>query len=159
MTGHSIPETQEDTRSAPSIPSVGGQETGLPTNTMENTFKYAAADYQQLTRLRAANTPNQLRGRDRKPVCIFYNSFVDFNRIYRILLKILDDMRLDRLDEEDENVYPTGMRNKSHNYSTTIIVQLFMPDWRKMAYWWTLKIHSIEASWKCIIPVGMDMHF
>ena len=115
MTGHSIPETQEDTRCTPSLPSVGGQETGQPpTNTMENTCKYPAEDYQQLVRLRATNTPpNQLCGCDRKSVCIFYNSFVDFNQIYRILLKILDDVQLDRLDEEDENVYPrTGLRKQ-----------------------------------------------
>ena len=95
---------------------------------MENTFKYPAADYQQLARLRAATTPNQLRGRDRKSVCIFYNSFVDFNRIYRIPLKILDDVRLDRLDEEDENVYPTGLREQEpqlyDDYSSAIYARL-----------------------------------
>ena len=80
------------------------EKTSIPT-------KYPAADYQQLARLRAVTTPNQLQGRDRKSVCIFYKSFVDFKRIYRIPLKILDDIRLDRLDDEDENIYPTGLRD------------------------------------------------
>ena len=91
-------------------------------------LKYPAADYHQLARLRAANTPNQLRGRDRKSVCIFYNSFVDFNRIYRIPLKILDDIRLDRLDEADENLYPLGLRETEpqlyDDYSSAINARL-----------------------------------
>ena len=74
--------------------------------------QYPVADYHQLARLRAATTPSQLCGRDRKSVCIFYNSFVDFNRIYRIPLKILDDIRLDCLDDEDENLFPTGLREQ-----------------------------------------------
>ena len=84
------------------------------TDTHQSPSQYPTADYQQLARLRAATTPNQLRGRDRKSVCgrIFYNPFVDFNRIYRIPLKILDDIRLDRLDQEEENVYPTELREK-----------------------------------------------
>jgi hypothetical protein len=92
------------------------------------TIKYPAADYQQLARLRAATTPNQLRGRDRKSVCIFYNSFVDFNRIYRIPLKILDDVRLDRLDDEEENLYPSGLREQEpqlyEDYSSAIYARL-----------------------------------
>ena len=54
------------------------------TQRMENTSgrSNGASDYHQLARLRAATTPSQLRDRDRKLVCIFYNSFVDFNRIY-----------------------------------------------------------------------------
>ena len=98
------------------IPSDNTNDTPWHPTQYENTSiptKYPAADYQQLARLRAATTPNQLRGRDRKSVCIFYNSFVDFNRIYRIPLKILDDIRLDRLDDEDENIYPTGLREQA----------------------------------------------
>ena len=93
-----------------------------------DTNKYPAADYQQLARLRAATTPNQLRGRDRKSICIFYNLFVDFNRIYRIPLKILDDIRLDKLDDEAENVYPTGLREQApqlyDDYSSAIYARL-----------------------------------
>jgi hypothetical protein len=75
------------------------------TNSNVNTTNYPAADYHQLVRLRAANTPSsQLCNRDRKSVCIFYNPFVDFNRIYRIPLKILDDIRLDCLEDEEENL-------------------------------------------------------
>ena len=90
--------------------------------------KYPAADYHQLARLRAATTPSQLRGRDRKSVCIFYNSFVDFNRIYRIPLKILDDIRFDRLDDEDENLYPADLREQDpqlyDDYSSDIYARL-----------------------------------
>jgi hypothetical protein len=97
-------------------------------NPTPTVFKYPAADYHQLARLRAANTPSQLRGRDRKSVCIFFNSFVDFNRIYCILLKILDNIRLDRLDDEEENLYPTGLREQDpqlyDDYSSAIYARL-----------------------------------
>ena len=90
--------------------------------------KYPAADYHQLARLRAANTPSELCGRDRKSVCIFYNSFVDFNRIYRISLKILDDIQLDRLDDEEENLYPTGLWEQDpqlyDHYSSAVYARL-----------------------------------
>jgi hypothetical protein len=50
-----------------------------------------------------------LRGRDRQAVIKFYNSFVDLHKMYRVPLKILDDMRIDRLDDEREHLYPAGL--------------------------------------------------
>ena len=90
--------------------------------------KYPVADYQQLAKLRVVNMPSQLRGRYKKSVRIFYNSFVDFNRIYRAPLKILDDVCLDRLDNEDENLYPTGICDQDpqlyDDYSSVIYARL-----------------------------------
>jgi hypothetical protein len=53
---------------------------------------------------------------------------VDFNRIYRIPLKILVDICLDRLDKEDENLYPLGLRETEpqlyDDYSSAIYARL-----------------------------------
>ena len=104
----------QDDNTLPAV-SSNREDTGT-TDVSATTPKYPAADYHQLARLRTANTPNQLRGQDRKAVCIFYNSFVDFNRIDRIPLKILDDIRLDRLDQEEETLYLSGLDNNPQLY-------------------------------------------
>ena len=111
------------------LPRTDASRKALPPDaTTVSQNKYLAADYNQLARLRATNTPNQLRGRDRKSVCIFYNSFVDFNRIYRIPLKILDNIRLDRLDQEEETLlYPPGLDHNPQlydGYSSAIYARL-----------------------------------
>ena len=64
---------------------------------------------QQISRLRSAHTPVLLRGRDRKAVQVFYNSFVDFHRIYRVPLKRLDEIRIDKLDDEKQQLYPSAL--------------------------------------------------
>ena len=54
---------------------------------------------QQISNIQKANTPTHLRGRDRKSATVFYNSFVDFHKIHRVPFKILDNLRIDKLDD------------------------------------------------------------
>ena len=82
----------------------------------------------QVSRYRKASTPTHLRGRDRQSVTVFYNSFVDFSKIYRIPFKILDDVRIDKLDDvTQERLHPEDLL---HNpvlydcYSSAIYARL-----------------------------------
>ena len=82
----------------------------------------------QVSRYRKASTPTHLRGRDRQSVTVFYNSFVDFSKIYRIPFKILDDVRIDKLDDvTQERLHPMDLL---HNqvlydcYSSAIYARL-----------------------------------
>ena len=64
----------------------------------------------QVSRYRKESTPTHLRGRDRQLVTVFYNSFVDFSKIYRIPFKILDDVRIDKLDDvTQERLHPAEL--------------------------------------------------
>ncbi|KAI2502314.1 hypothetical protein MHU86_12118 [Fragilaria crotonensis] len=83
---------------------------------------------QQISRLRKANTPTHLRGRDRKSVTVFYNSFVDFHKIYRVPFKILDDLRIDKLDDvTQERLHPADLLEDPtlyDRYSSAIYARL-----------------------------------
>ena len=56
--------------------------------------KWADPDF-QISQLPKATTPTRLRGRERNLVTVFDISFVDFHKIYRVPIKILDDIRID----------------------------------------------------------------
>ena len=64
---------------------------------------------QQISRFCSAHTPAHLRGRDRKDVQVFYNTFVDFHRNYRVPLKRLDEIRIDKVDDEKQQLYPSAL--------------------------------------------------
>ena len=93
--------------------------------------KWADPDF-QISQLRKTSTPTRLRGRDQKSVTVFYNSFVDFNKIYQVPLKILDDIRIDRLDDDRETVYPSGTYESDialhDRYSAAIYARLEEED-------------------------------
>ena len=62
---------------------------------------------------------------------MFYNSFVDFHRIYGVL-KRLDELRIDKLDDEKQQLYPSALYNSDPalltEYSAAIYARLEEPD-------------------------------
>jgi hypothetical protein len=89
--------------------------------------KYADPEY-QIGRLRSAHNPAHLQSRDHKAVTIFYNAFVDFLQIYRVPIKILDDLCIDMLDDPTETLYPADLKNMDPHllrlYSAAIYAKL-----------------------------------
>ena len=89
--------------------------------------KYADPEY-QIGRLRSAHNPAHLQSRDHKAVTIFYNAFVDFLQIYRVPIKILDDLRIDMLDDPEETLYPADLKHTDpqllRSYSAAIYAKL-----------------------------------
>ena len=77
--------------------------------------KYEDPEY-QIGRLRTASTPMQLRGRERKAVIIFYNSFVDFLKMYRVPIKIFDVLQVSKLDSTQEMLYPSDLQHEHNAY-------------------------------------------
>ena len=89
------------------LPTSNRHHAGGPAPT-GSTTKWADPEF-QIAQLRKASTPTRLRGSDRKSVSVFYNSFVDFLKIYRVPIKILDDIRIDRLGDVRETLYPAEL--------------------------------------------------
>ena len=102
-----------------------------PHHSIGTTSKWADPDF-QISQLRKSSTPARIRGRDRKSVTVFYNSFVDFLKIHRVPIKILDEVRIDRLEDDNETLYPTEMHDLDpglHNrYSAAIYARLEEED-------------------------------
>ena len=113
----------------------GGARTQLPSNTttphQTTPSKWADPDF-QISQLRKTSTPARIRGRDRKSVTVFYNSFVDFLKIHQVPIKILDDVRIDRLEDEGETLYPMELHDLNlalhHRYSAAIYARLEEED-------------------------------
>ena len=93
--------------------------------------KWADPDF-QISQLRKTSTPSRIRGRGRKEVTVFYNSFVDFLKIHRVPIKILDEVRIDRLEDEHETLYPMELQISDpalhHRYSAAIYARLEEED-------------------------------
>ena len=89
-------------------------------------MKYQDPDY-QIGRLRSTSTPMQLRSRERKAVITFYNSFVDFLKMYRVPIKIFDLLNVHKLDSNHEHLYPSDMEQEydlRERYSAAIYARL-----------------------------------
>ena len=58
----------------------------------------------------------------------FYDPLVDFLRIFRVPIEILDDIRIDQLDDEREILYPSELYDSDRNlydpYSAAIYARL-----------------------------------
>jgi hypothetical protein len=69
-----------------------------------------------------------LRGRDCKAVSVFYNFFVDVHKIYSVPLKILDDICIEKLDDESESLIPLDYADADpsllERYSVAIYARL-----------------------------------
>ena len=101
---------------------------------------------QQISHLRSAHhTPVHLRGRKRKAVQVFHNSFVDFHRIYRILLKRLDEIRIDKLDDEKQQLYPSVLYDSDPKLLADMARQS-TPDWKSQTSLTQRNLY-IRASW------------
>ena len=63
---------------------------------------------------------------------MFYNCFVDFLKIYRVPIKILDDIRIDRLSDLRETLYPAELYAQDtelhERYSAAIYARLEEED-------------------------------
>ena len=96
-----------------------------------STTKWTDPEF-QIAQLRKASTPTRLRGSDRKSVSVFYNSFVDLLKIYRVPIKILDDIRIDRLGDVRETLYPAELYAQDtelhERYSAAIYARLEEED-------------------------------
>ena len=92
------------------------------------TLSHSEIDLQLSRFPRKANTPTHLRGRERNAVTTFYNAFVDFSKIYRIPFKILDDIRIDKLDDiTQERLHPEDLLHDPvlyNSYSSAIYARL-----------------------------------
>ena len=141
----SQPPTNNDERNEATLPFAQStqyqQDHTRGNDSMNNTWKaapnqqtpskWADPDF-QISQLRKSSTPARIRGRDRKTVTVFYNSFVDFLKIHRVPIKILDDIRIDRLEDERETLYPMELHDSDpglhHRYSAAIYARLEEED-------------------------------